>query len=455
VTKPATGDDAARRTAYDVLLAVDTEAAYGNLLLPSLLRSRRLPARDAAFATELAYGCLRWQGVLDEVIAAGARRDVAALDPGVRAVLRLGAYQLLHLRVPAHAAVHSSVELARATSGPKVTGLVNAVLRRVGERDWPGWVDRLAPRDEVGREAFAAGFPRWVADAWLDRLNGDVAELRLAMAADRPSTHLVARPGRISREALLEQAGAGASAGPWSPYAVHLGGGDPGSLAAVRDGRAGVQDEGSQLAALVLARAELPGPDRRWLDVCAGPGGKAALLGGLLPADGRLLAADLQPHRAGLVASAVTARADVVVADGRRGPWQPGSFDRVLVDAPCTGLGALRRRPEVRWCRTADDAGRMHPLQVDLLCAAVEAARPGGLVAYVTCSPHRLESSQVVADARARHPDLEPVDVRPLLDGIPALGPGPDAQLWTHRHGTDAMYVALLRTALHRGHTGA
>ena len=444
----AAREDAARRAAYDVVLAVDTDAGYSNLLLPSLLRTRRVSGRDAAFATELTYGCLRWQGVLDEVIAAGARRDVAALDPPVRAVLRLGAYQLLHLRVPAHAAVHSSVELARVAAGAKVTGLVNAVLRRVGERPWPAWVDRLAPADDLGRAAFAAGYPRWIAEAWLDRLDGDLAELRLAMAADRPSTHLVARPGRIGQQELLAQAGPAAVAGPWSPYAVHLGGGDPASLAAVRDGRAGVQDEGSQLAALVLARAEPEGPDRRWLDLCAGPGGKASLLGGLLPADGRLVAVDRQQHRAKLVAAVAGERTHPIVADGRSGPWRPETFDRVLVDAPCTGLGALRRRPEVRWRRTDADADRLHPLQVDLLDAAVRAARPGGLVAYVTCSPVVAETAGVVNEILRRRPDavLEPATayLGDIADAQSAHLPGA-VQLWPHRHGTDAMFVALLR----------
>jgi 16S rRNA (cytosine967-C5)-methyltransferase len=232
---------------------------------------------------------------------------------------------------------------------------------------------------------------------------------------------------------------------------VRLAAGDPASVPAVRDGRAGVQDEGSQLAALMLASAPVDGPDRRWLDMCAGPGGKAALLAGLLPADGWLTAAELQPHRARLVASSLAGTAAaVVVADGTRPPWTPATLDRVLVDAPCTGLGALRRRPEVRWRRTPEDLDRLVPLQERLLAAAVDSARPGGLVGYVTCSPHPRETREVIARVVASRPHLRLVDVRAHLPAMQGLGAGPDVQLWPHRHGTDAMYLALL----HRGERG-
>jgi 16S rRNA (cytosine967-C5)-methyltransferase len=451
--------DPARSTAYAVLLGVDQDGAYANLLLPRLQAERGLESRDAAFATELTYGALRWQGTLDVVIEAAARRPVERLDAPVRAVLRLGAYQLLHMNVPTHAAVHATVELTRRTAGHRVVGLVNAVLRKVSQNDWPGWVDRLAPSGDLARIALAAGYPAWIARALLDALGGDLDELARALAEDRPVTHLVARPGRISRDALVEMAGPEASPGPWSPYAVRLAGGDPRSIAAIRDGRAAVQDEGSQLVALALAQMKPDGPDRRWLDLCAGPGGKSALLAGLLPADAVLVASDLQPHRAGLVARALggissPGRAGVVVSDGRQPPWPPSVFDRVLVDAPCTGLGALRRRPEVRWRRQPEDVPRLTALQVDLLTTAVDSARPGGVVAYATCSPHPAETRAVVDAVRANRPDLDILDARPLFPGVPQLGSGPDVQLWPHRHGTDAMYVALLRTGLSEADSG-
>jgi 16S rRNA (cytosine967-C5)-methyltransferase len=225
-------------------------------------------------------------------------------------------------------------------------------------------------------------------------------------------------------------------------------GGEPGALDAVREGRAGVQDEGSQLVALALANAPLDGPDRRWLDGCAGPGGKAALLGALAARRGAsLLAAEKQQHRAELVARSLAGNPgpyQVVTADGTRPAWRPGSFDRVLVDVPCTGLGALRRRPEARWRRRPEDLQGFAPLQRGLLREALHSVRPGGVVGYATCSPHLAETRAVVDDLR-RETGAELLDARPLLEGVPELGEGPDVQLWPHLHGTDAMYLALLR----------
>ncbi|HVW79703.1 MAG TPA: transcription antitermination factor NusB [Mycobacteriales bacterium] len=438
--------DPARRTAAELVIAVERDAAYSNLVLPRLLRERRLSPTDAAFATELAYGTLRWQGVLDEVIATASRRDVASLDLPVRGVLRVGAYQLLHTRVPPHAAVSTTVDLAKALAGHRPSGLVNAVMRKISQRGWPAWVTALAPADPVGRLAFDRGYPTWVAAALLDALDGDLAELDRALAFDRPVTHLLARPGSIGRDELVAQAGGQASAGSLSPYAVHLGGGDPAAIAAVRDGRARVQDEGSQLVALALARASVDGTDRWWLDGCAGPGGKASLLAGLLPESARLVANELQPHRAELVRSGVRGtETSVVVADAARPAWRDAGFDRVLVDVPCSGLGALRRRPEVRWRRTPDDIERLVPLQRSLLDSAAASTRPGGLIGYATCSPHRAETRGVVDSVMASRGDLELVDARATLPGVPELGPGPTVQLWPHRHGTDAMFLALLR----------
>ena len=440
---PGRGVDAPRAIAAEVVTAVDTESAYANLLLPRRLRERGITGRDAAFATELVYGTLRWQGVLDVVVAEASGRDVTTLDPPVRAVLRLGAYQLLHMRTPAHAAVHATVELANVHCGRRPVGLVNAVLRKVAAASWPQWVDRLAPADELGRTAFTHGYPRWVAAAIADALGND-DELAAALAEDRPVTHLAARPGRIDRDDLLVQAGPDAVAGPWSPYAVRLGGGDPASIPAVRAGLAGVQDEGSQLVAIAAAAAPIVDDAGRWLDLCAGPGGKSALLAGLRPPGGLLVCADAQPHRARLVAGAIGAEGLAVVADGRRPAWRDAGFDRVLVDAPCTGLGALRRRPEVRWRRRPQDVPRLQALQVELLTSALKAVREGGIVAYVTCSPHRDETRAVVERVVAELDGVRRLDARDTLT-VPTTGPGPDVQLWPHRHGTDAMYLALLR----------
>ena len=451
-TSPDGSKDPARRAAADVLLAVDTEGAYGNLLLPRVLRECGLTGTDAAFATELCYGALRRSGVLDAVIGDGARRPAETLDPPVRAALRLGAYQLLHTRVPPHAAVSATVDVSREIAGHKTAGLVNAVLRRVGDRDWAGWVERLAPADDpLGRLAFDCGYPEWIAGALLEALDGDLAELAALLREERPVTHLVARPGLIARDELLAECGPGASAGRFSPYAVELAGGDPADLASVRDGRAAVQDEGSQLVALALAAAELAGRDQNWLDTCAGPGGKAALLAGLRPAGARLVAGEPQPHRARLVAGAVERYADVhvVIADGTVPPWRGGGYDRVLVDAPCTGLGALRRRPEARWRRQPGDVEELHLLQCALLAGAIDSLRPGGVVAYATCSPHRRETVDVVESVVGGRRDCEVMDGSRALPGLPQPGRTPYIQMWPQRHGTDAMFVALVRRTDH------
>jgi 16S rRNA (cytosine967-C5)-methyltransferase len=435
--------DPSRLVAYDVLKAVREQDAYANLVLPGLLRERRLTGRDAAFATELAYGTLRAQGQLDAVLQACVDRPLDQVDPPVLDVLRLGAYQLLRTRVPAHAAVSATVDLARTvlTAGP--AGFVNAVLRKVGAQDLQAWLAQLRPADEVEAVALETAHPRWVAQAFRDALGGDLAEARRALLADdeRPEVHLVAR--RMPREELVEASGG--VAGPWSSRAVRLPeGGAPGDLAAVRDGRAGVQDEGSQLVALALAAAPVEGPDALWVDLCAGPGGKAVLLSQLAQERGaRLVAVEVQPHRALLVRKAGVPV--VVCADGRRPPLAPGTADRVLLDAPCSGLGALRRRPESRWRRRPADLPGLTSLQGELLDGAVALLRPGGLLAYVTCSPHLAETAVPVLDVLRRHPGLEQVDARPYLPGVPDLGAGPAVQLWPHRHGTDAMHLALLR----------
>jgi 16S rRNA (cytosine967-C5)-methyltransferase len=435
--------DGARLTAYDVLDAVSSRQAYANLLLPQLLRERQLDPRDAGFATQLAYGALRAQGTLDAVLTGLVSRPLAELDPRVLDLLRLGAYQLIDLRVPSHAAVDTTVDLTRAIVGTGASGLVNAVLRKVAAGgDRAAWLAALGAEGNR-RLALATDHPGWIVDAWRDALGGD-DELEAALLADAaaPEVHLVAR--RIERTALAEESGG--EPGPWSPYAVRLSGGDPGRLASVRAGRAAVQDEGSQLAALLLTRAPAEGPERAWLDMCAGPGGKAGLLAVTRPDGVRLTAADRAPHRAELVRTALRGEDDVEVltADGTQPPWAPGSFDRVLLDAPCTGLGALRRRPEVRWRRTADDVAPLAELQTALLERALDSVRVGGVVAYVTCSPHPAETTEV-ADAAARREDVEVVPVAPLLPEVPGIARGDYGQLWPHRHGTDAMFMALLR----------
>jgi len=473
--QPGRPADLPRRTAYDVLAAVHEREAYANLLLPRLLAERSVTGRDAALATELTYGTLRGLGTYDAVLAACSDRPLDKLDPPVLTVLRLGAHQLLATRVGAHAAVATSVDLVKAVAGPRASGYVNAVLRRVATRDLDEWLAIVAPAPESDPDGYLAvrySYPRWIVRAYRDAL-GDAAEAELAAAlaagSERPRVTMAAFPAGPGRDAVLPD---GAEPCRWSPFGFTLPGGDPSVL--IADGRAAVQDEGSQLAAIALAAVPVDGAPAdsgagAWLDMCAGPGGKARLLYGLASVESpgrppRLIAADIHPHRAALVAAALARSGEpdvtrpphsragqagyaVIVADGQRPPWRDGGFDRVLVDVPCTGLGALRRRPEARWRKSESDLPSLAQVQRGLLRSAIAACRPGGVVAYVTCSPLPAETSDVVTDVVRTAGDVEVLDAPAVLSDVPAVRAASPrfAQLWPHRHGTDAIFVALLR----------
>jgi 16S rRNA (cytosine967-C5)-methyltransferase len=441
--------DPARQAAFDVLRAVSVRDAYANLALPALLRERGISGRDAAFATELTYGTCRCVGLLDAIIAAAAGRPTEQIDPVLLDLLRLGAYQLLRTRVEPHAAVDTTVEQAGLEFDSARAGFVNGVLRTIGRRDEASWVAELAPSvdtDPIGHLAFTHAHPRWIAQAFADALGASAGELAALLASDdeRPLVHLAARPGTLTADALARAVDG--TVGRFSPYAVYLAGGDPGSLAPLRDGSAQVQDEGSQLVARALTLQPVDSDDGRWLDLCAGPGGKTALLASIGAASGaRVTAVEPAAHRAELVEQNVRGlEVEVLRVDGREPGLTPASFDRVLVDAPCTGLGALRRRPEARWRRQPADVPALARLQRELLDSAIALTRPGGVVLYATCSPHLAETVGVVADAVRRH-RVSAVDTRPLFDTVADLGAGPYVQLWPHRHGTDAMFAAALQ----------
>lgn len=440
--------DPARQAAFDVLRAVSQRDAYANLVLPALLRERHITGRDAAFATELTYGACRSLGLLDAVIVHAANRPLDRIDPVLLDLLRLGSYQLLRTRVDAHAAVDTTVEQAAIEFDTPRAGFVNGMLRTIAARDEQSWVAELAPpaaSDPIGHIAFTHAHPRWIGQAFADALGADAGELGALLASDdeRPRVHLAARPGVLTADALA--LAVGGEVGRYSPYAVYLPGGDPGRLDAMRDGQAQVQDEGSQLVARALTLAPVEGDDGRWLDLCSGPGGKAVLLAAIAAQSGaRVTAVEPAPHRAELVQHAVRGLdVEVLRVDGRDTGLSPASFDRVLVDAPCTGLGALRRRPEARWRRQPGDVPTLAKLQRELLASAIALTRPGGVVLYATCSPHLAETVGVVADALRRQP-VAAIDTTALFPGVTDLGPGPHVQLWPHRHGTDAMFAAAL-----------
>ncbi|WP_270887880.1 RsmB/NOP family class I SAM-dependent RNA methyltransferase [Pedococcus sp. 5OH_020] len=463
--------DPQRLAAYTVLRAV-AEGAYANLELPKVLRDRRIHGRDAAFTTELVYGAVRMQGLYDPVISVAAGRPVSAIDGAVLDTLRLGAHQLLGMRVPTHAAVDETVGLARKVNGAGAAGFVNAVMRRISEREPADWLAQVVPAgaEPAARLAVEQSHPLWVVKALRAALLGHGASTAATVDADLNAllvtdnaparVSLVARPGLST---VSELVAAGAEASELSPVAAVLPGGDPGGIEAVREGRAAVQDEGSQLVALALAAVpvEAPAP-QQWLDLCAGPGGKAGLLAALaLQTGADLTANEVSEHRADLVRQTLRPakaqardagrRVDVVTADGRSyGQDHPGRYHRVLVDAPCTGLGALRRRPEARWRRSPADLADLGKLQRELLTSAIDATATGGVVAYATCSPHLAETQFVVRDVTRRRDDVELLEAPELLRqvvgrAIDLPGNGGTVQLWPHLHGTDGMFLALLR----------
>ena len=495
--------DTARATVFDVLRSVAESDAYANLVLPKAIRSHRLDHRDAGFATELTYGTLRHQGTYDAILSCCVDRPIEKVGTTTLIVLRMGVHQLLNMRVPAHAALNQSVSLAREKIGAGPASFINAVLRRVSERTPEEWYELIIKdaKDDTERMALLASHPGWIVRSMRQALvahGRPASEIEQLLEADNlaPVVNLVALPGLGSLDEAREQ---GAVDGELVEGSALYASGDLARLESVREGTVRAQDAGSQLVARALVAAPLDGTDTAWLDLCAGPGGKAALLGALgIQRGASLIANEAAPHRAQLVESSMRPLPKdsytVLTGDGRQiretlrknasnlpGSIEPDQlFDRVMVDVPCSGLGALRRRPEARWRKSPRDIAELLPLQRQLLDAAIEATRPGGVIAYVTCSPHAAETQNIVAEVlesgavslldsaaalrevalHTEGPNGEPVSVLAgekdpghtpeikVKKGAPVVKASENpttAQLWPHVHGTDAMFLALLR----------
>ena len=431
-SKPRRIDDP-RLLAFEVLAEVGLQGAYSNLILPKALSESILEANDRAFATELVYGTLRMQGRHDHFISAASDRSLEQIDPKALIVLRLGTHQLKQMRVPSHAAIYESVELAKKVVGKSTASFVNAILRKIDSLDF----EQLSkPTQEYARLALEYSHPEWIVSSYFDSLKNSSDVISLLQANNNPAKPtLIAWPGLAAQGELLE---AGALAIARSSVAATFDG-NPGDIAAIRERRAGVQDLGSQL--VVEKFYDQFKPNLRWLDLCAGPGGKAAYLSALLKRDGgSLLANEISNERAKLV-SQVMHHGEVNVCDGRSMPDELGKFDRILLDAPCTGIGALRRRPEVRWRRNLQDLKNLTQLQSELLESATRLLSPGGIIAYVTCSSHQAETKFQIRSFLKQHSNFTRIpvqDERADIDG--------DLQLWPHRDGTDAMFLSLLRS---------
>jgi 16S rRNA (cytosine967-C5)-methyltransferase len=433
--------DAVRLLAFDLITEVNRNEGYSNLLLPAALSASSLEDRDRNLVTELVYGTLRMQGKHDWILAQISDRPWGEVDAGIVDVARMGVHQIHELRIPDHAAVSATVEVARKRLGESKASFVNALLRSVTRKSLDEWFSPLDQmQDNVERLSIQYSHPQWIISAYFDLLKDwQSVEAELATNNIPALPTLVSWPGYSTQDQLVEL---GAEPTVYSKLGARMKG-NPGNLDLIKHRLAGVQDEGSQLVATVFAAAA---HGDSWLDLCAGPGGKAALLSSIAKERGiNFVANELSEPRAQLVRNVVHG-ATVWCGDGRDVATHGESFDAVIVDAPCTGLGALRRRPEVRWRRSLADLRELTSLQRELLSSAVSVIKPGGLLGYATCSPHLAETTVQVLDILKKHPELEQVDIAQFLpENLKDATRAQSMSLWTHKHGTDAMFLALLR----------
>lgn len=443
-----------RSVALDLLNKVTFEDSYANLVMPALLEEAKLNTRDSALAQELAFSTLRWQLTYDFILGQVSSRQVNEIDAIVLNALRLGSHQLLKMRIPPHAAINETVNLIRAVAGEKAVGFANGVLRRVSEKSFEQWVD-IAEQEVTSKTEFLSiqySHPDWIVRALtqalvVDGLSDDIEDL-LATNNHPAFVNLVALPGLSEIEDFT---GEDVRANLFSPFGFSIESGNPGDIPEVRTGLARVQDEGSQIAAMALVAFKDVQNNETWLDMCAGPGGKAALLAALASQSGaNLVANEFQEHRAKLVHQALRPFNDVevTVLDGRTiGDLTPEKYDRIIVDAPCSGLGALRRRPEARWRKSSEDLKTLTQLQFELLESAAKALKSGGSLLYVTCSPHVSETTAII-DKAQRLLGLKVLDLTTELNSKfmdNSLPKGrKTVQLYTHRDNTDCMFMAML-----------
>jgi 16S rRNA (cytosine967-C5)-methyltransferase len=441
-----------RRLVTEILLKVDTRKAYADILLDRALQSMRVSPRDRALTAELLYGTLRWRKRLDAHLRPYMRRPFKDNDPFIRNLLRLTLYQLLFLqRIPAYAAVNDAVELAKAHSGEKTGGFTNGVLRNFLREK------RQLPKPDPKKLSISAfaeywSHPEWLIHRWIDYLGAEQVEALLQANNEAAPLVLRAHLMRGTREALLkvlESEGIEASPTHWSPQGltVQTGGAIP-AIPGFHEGLFQVQGEASQLTSHLLA----PKAGERILDACAAPGGKTTHIAELMNDEGEIIAADISEKGLAKVAENIgrlglksiqTFQADV--SEALVAPInQP--YDRVLVDAPCSGLGTLRSHPEIKWNRTQSDIMRLAHLQKRILAQTGSYVKPGGVLVYSTCTLSREENENVVASFLADHnefaldaaADYLPESAKKMVRGSYFLA-------LPHVHNTDGFFAARMR----------
>lgn len=437
----------ARELALQILIAAESRSAYSDRLLQSRLRDEAPSPEDARLCTALVQGVLRRRGTIDHHLAALSGSNWERLPLAIRSALRIGAFQLLYLeRIPASAAVAESVALAKRHGHPGTAGLANAVLRKLASGARAPLPDPAA--DPVAHLAAKHSHPEWIVRRWLGRLGLETAERWLEADNEEPRISVRASAGRISVEELarrLESAGHTASPGPnGGPVLLLSGGFVAAGSPLFRQGLLSLQDEAESVVVPVLD----PRPGERVLDLCAAPGGKASQIAERVVPEGRVTAVERHRSRAAalrenLLGRLGLARVDVVSADGASPPFFR-AFDRVLLDAPCSGLGVLRRRADARWRKAETVVQAMAELQRSLLAAAAALTRPGGVLVYSVCSLEPEETDEIVDSFLAAHGEWTREDARPFLP--PAFrGPEPALRATPFQHGTDGVFAARLR----------
>ena len=439
-TKPR--PDAPRLLAFDIISEVNRRGGYSNLLLPQALSESTFDERDRGFTTELVYGTIRMQGLYDYIFQQISDRPWSEVDPEIVDLARMGAHQIFSMRTPLHAAVSATVDVARKNLGESKGSFINALMRKASSKDIEQWLDPLkAETDVIKRMSIEYSHPEWIISSYFDLLKDENMVRRELISNNTPARPtLVSWPGASTQDELVSLGGTPTR---YSRYGA-ISDAPPASLEVIRHRRAGVQDEGSQLVAQIFSDATSSA--QRTLDLCAGPGGKAALLSHICDVSGRdFVANEISEARAALVKK-VIGRFPVLVGDARCISQSNMKFDAILADVPCTGLGALRRRPEVRWRRTLKDLAPLLALQSEIVESALTVLEPGGVFGYATCSPHYAETTAQVQSILKNHNDLELMDIASYLPvGLQDCTRGGALSLWGHLHNSDSMYLALFQ----------
>ncbi|CAM3948590.1 16S rRNA (cytosine(967)-C(5))-methyltransferase RsmB [Paenibacillus alkaliterrae] len=447
-----------RELAMDTLVKVSQTGAYSNLQLNRTLQEAQLQRADAGLVTELVYGTIQRQATLDYWLARFVSKGLHKLEPWVHQLLRMSAYQLLYLdRIPAHAAVNEAVTIAKKRGHAGISGMINGVLRSIDRGRSELQAAEIKHADPIMQIALRHSYPEWLVKRWAAAYGAETAEAICASGNEQPHASIRANTLRSSREALIEQlqaAGYSAEASSIAPAGIIVDrGGNLADTDGFREGLWTVQDVSSMLVAEVVA----PKAGMQVLDCCAAPGGKSTHLAELMGGKGKVWANDLHAHKRDLIVSQterlklrnVEAITEDALKLGER--FKPRSLDAVLLDAPCSGFGVIKRKPEIKWTKTAGDVSDIAALQQRLLNAVCELVRPGGVLVYSTCTIERAENEEQVARFLREHPEFQldanwPEDIVEQLREAGAIGNAFEgqAQLLPQHFDSDGFFIARM-----------